>query len=571
MKGKKKTAKNVVARKVCDWISGLGVSHVFMVSGSQIDPIAEEVANHTSLNPIVACHELGAGFMADGFARASLGTGVSITIGGPGALYVLPSSVVSRVDHIPVLFLTGDSPTWLNKSFTFQNTAHHGSRDRELFNAGIDDTQTVSEPSKLAEIIHHSTRRLKGQYPAHIVIPYDVQKATVEYFKKSTETSSNLSNQDKVFAIGKKVISLLKKAKYPVVLVGRRLYTNDSTASLKKFINISQLPFATSYDAKGIIPEDHPLSLGNFGFAGTTKAYNTILGSTCDLLLVLGHNFGQRDTGYWDRRLYADKRVILIDEIEFKMSLERVTDLAFRVGSISDLLHYITGEIENEPLSMQWSEQGNVQAADLSIPDTLLTTDWVVSVTRSETPKNTMLFVDAGSHKVAAGIFWKAQKSNSFFSSETLAPMGWAICAAIGAKLARPHDCAIVLTGDGCMRMHGMEIATAVRYRVKIVFVIINNRGYASIAPRMNTLKSRKQLAELPEIYWSKFAESVGAKGFAVGSCQTYRKALKKALQLPLPSVIQVNISFKDSTTKHLTVPGKVWPDKDDIDHNSSL
>ena len=560
-----------VSREICTWITEQGIGHVFLVPGLQIQPLCDEIATNDEISMIVACHELGAGFMADGYSRVMNKPGIALSIGGPGASYMLPSSMISRIDSSAVLYLTGDVPTHLKDHQCFQDTGSSGSRDREVYSAMIDFSEILNSPGAFYEILTKINQRLHKNLPAHLVIPCDIQESAIA---KPAVQNNYIEKQDEISCVhpddvAKAIHKQIKRSKNPLILVGHRL-ERTGAENLKDFAEIHGMRVATTLRARGILAENHPLSLGSFGYAGTALANHAILDHDCDFLLMLGANLSQRDTFNWDPRFFSKKRTIMtVDDHYSQISDYSNNQLAFQVMNINDVLL--------SAIKLETDQNKKIRGAfQSSIPPVSSVTysssykghprlDWSLQQIRKLTTPETILFVDSGVHRSKVSLTWYVTRPGTFFISDFEGPMGWAICAAIGAKIARPDSPVMVLTGDGCMRMHAMEIATAVRYCLPIIYVISNNAGYYSILKRAKTASIKEKLGKLPLINWAEFANSIGAKGAIVSRPSELEGVFREALVSEKPYIIDLRTHPEEPISKFVKIPRKAWPDPDDL------
>lgn len=559
-----------VSKEICAWIKELGVSHVFMVPGILVEHLAWEMASDENLSVIIACHELGAGFMADGYARASGNPGVCLSIGGPGASNLLPSAMISRVDNVPVLYITGDVPRPLKNYLCFQDTGITGSRDREIFQKLIDFSVEIDHPDMLRSSLESVARRLYTRLPAHLMVSYDLQvsEAPTEISPGNPNTIINQPtnvDDDQYRQASHAILDHIEHAERPVILAGHRLSGTTGAIALKRFAETFGIPVATTYRAKALLPEDHPLSLGVFGYAGTKQSLHALLGNDCDLLLIMGASLNQRNTFLFDERLMpVNRKVVFLDTHDLMNYPGHAAISQFRIHDIAALLEYSIAS---------WN--GNVRPGHLinnrsfmSDQETCSTTyegfvslDWALRYTRNFFPSDSMFFVDSGAHRVYAGVSWKVNESGTFFTSDHMAPMGWAICAAIGARLARPGSRALVLTGDGCMRMHAMEIATAARYSIPVIYLVSNNSAYQSPFQRASGQAVKDKIGSLPLINWADFARSIGAEGCVVDSPEKLEIALQNAMVSSKPYIIDLRTHPGEPFPETITLPGSAWPD----------
>jgi len=567
-----------ITKSICTWIERLGCRHIFLVPGSQIEPFCKEVIEYKKLKLIVACHELGAAYMADGYARASNTPGVCLSIGGPGASYMLPSAMVSRVDESAVLYITGDVPTNLKNHLCFQDTGIEGSRDRQAYKSLIDCSEIINNPDDLLPVLNLIGNRLRSQLPAHLVIPFDIQGSkTVSNTTFDTGFKNNpidaISN--KTAKATKALLNLLKVSKHPIIIAGHRIKNEKGYEKLKQFAEATQIRVATTYRAKGIFPEDHSLSLGNFGYAGTEKAHEAILGHECDLIILLGFSISQRNTFSYDERFMPKGRsVIFIDTKASSFNFELENYDEYVVDSVADVLEaatdtFNTTSFENTTPDTLYNNSEIQTTTQTPMHPGYIRLDKALLKIRQLTPSNTILFVDSGAHRIVAGTKWKAFEPFTFFTSDLEAPMGWAICAAIGAKLARPNDPVLVLTGDGCMRMHAMEIATAARYSIPVIFIISNNASYHTIQKRMQTNNEKGILGKLPLVDWVGIATSLGVEGQIVTNLLAVEQTILYALSLNKPYVIDLRTHPEETFNSANTIPDGLWPDQPFITQNS--
>ena len=562
--------KSKVSHQICNWLRDLGPRHIFLVPGSQIDPLSATIAEESTLETIVTCHELGAGFMADGYSRATGRPGICLGIGGPGAVYMLPSAMVSRVDESPVLFITGDVPTWLKGHFCFQETGMKGSRDRETFRILAGFSKVIDRKEKTRPVLEMVKKRLSANLPAHLVIPHDVQdEASFVTHKTGTVPLKEAEKQDysDPYEIATVIPEAIMHSRLPIILAGHQLLWEDGPELLKQFAEVTGIHVATTYRAKGVLPEDHPLSIGSFGFAGSKKSFDAILDSTCDLLLLFGAPMNQRNTFDWDFRLIgANRKIIAINSAGIEGFIGSTTNHCLNVRRIPELLRIILSQLSTNGFKSPHSFPGMVNSS--SEPSQYLSAfeghprlDWALSCLREKVPSETLMFIDSGAHRIVAGTAWKVIRPGTFFTSDIEAPMGWAICAAIGAKAAKPYVPVITLTGDGCMRMLGNEIATAARYRLPVIILVSNNGTYYTTRKRARSETAKQKLGELPMIDWVEYARSLGADGHIVTHPSEFDNAVSLALKSEKPFVIDLRTHPQEPFSSDLTLPAGPWPE----------
>jgi acetolactate synthase-1/2/3 large subunit len=298
-----------------------------------------------------------------------------------------------------------------------------------------------------------------------------------------------------------------------------------------------------------------------FGYAGTNRAITALLGGDLDVLLVLGSSMNLRDTLFWSRELAARTQIIQVDIDSTMLGRDYPVPHTI-VGDCRETLNQLCG-FEDGPLRplassasdrRQWTRElktlpAHFDSDKLASDATPIHPARLIGEMRRALPRDTILFVDSGAHRAFAGHYWESYGPGGVRSATNLGPMGWAIPAAIGGKLARPDTPVAVITGDGCMRMHGMEIATAARYRVPVLFVVSNNSALGNVYLRARKANpGAAEMTLLPEVDWAAFGRVLGAGGARVDAPNDLASALQKAVAAPGPYVLDV-VTQRDCLT----------------------
>ncbi len=539
---------DLVVARLRSW----GIRHLFLVPGAQLDPLI--AAADSAMSVVVAGHECAAGFMADGYARISRGMGVCAAIGGPGASNLLTAATTARLDESSVVFLTGNVPTALFGCGAFQDGSAQGSRDLALFAGAITHAQQITSSAALGPQLDALRQTSQGSVPGpvHLALPLDIQRAQAADVPAPVRPTRQPGEPLAVWRT-----ELLDRARRPVLLLGPRACGSPDT--VRRFVEAYGIPAATSLSAKGLLPEDHPLSLGNFGYAGSRRASAVLLGDEPDLLIVVGMGLNERDTLQWDSRLLGAHRSLM--RIDPRPPAEPLP-ASFAVDVRGDCTAVLAALLPGEPGELRtlkrtldertaWLDRLAAIPRQFDPPPRPATArglgnDEILTTMRKVAPREAALFVDAGAHRLFAGHYWQALSPGRFFLAHSNSAMGWAIAAAIGAKLARPDVPMLVLTGDGCMRMHCMELATCAHYGLAVVFVLVDNHGYGSVYRRLSATGSRvAEHARLPPIDWLGLALGMGCRASAVDSRDALAAALADGLGYAGPSLILVDSALE--------------------------
>ncbi|MEA2143656.1 MAG: acetolactate synthase large subunit [Solirubrobacteraceae bacterium] len=518
------------ARFVLDALRQEGIEHVFMVPGGLLDPFLTELGEVSGVEAVVAAHEAGAAFMADGYARASGLFGVCLGIGGPGVANMVGPLAAAYADESPVLAITGQVATNWEGRGAFQDASPGGLNDLALLTPITAYAEEVPTAQAVAHSLHVALRTMLGleRRPVCLSLPKQVQGEEVhETYRPLTgdvASAPRLLDAEACAAVAER----LAGAGTIAVLAGNGAEQSEATDDLVAFAEAFDIPVASTLRAKGVFPEDHPLSLGVFGYSGTRHATEALMSGRVDVLLVLGSSLNQRDTMVWSDHLRPRDAIVQVDLDPSAFGRNYDVD----VTVVSDVREVVRALLADDDLgaALEGSRAdrtawiAEIRALDRHYDADTRTSDAepmhparVVTELRRAAPRDTVMLIDSGAHRAFTGHHWDSYGPREYLSSTTLAPMGWAIAAAVGAKVARPDQPCAVVTGDGCMLMHGMEIQTAAAHGLAIVFVVVNNGALGNVYLRARKLSpSAGALARLPVHDWVGFARSLGADGVLV-------------------------------------------------------
>ena len=562
-----------------------GLSHVFLVPGGLLDPFLPALPSTAGITPIVAAHEGGACCMADGYARASGRFGVCFAIGGPGVTNLVTAAACASTDGSPVLVVSGQVPTEWEGRGGFQDSSPAALDD-------VDVLRPVTVASLAVEschLVHHHlrsalTRMLAGgRGPAHLSLPTDIQKADVKAPWTPLDASLyeprhlDRGAVERVWQILAPVDASFRPSRI-AVLAGAGIEKSGAAAELRTFAERFDVPVATTLRAKGALPEDHPLSLGIFGYAGHRHAIEAILSREVEVLLVLGSGLSQRDTLYWDQKMLPSRALIHVD---IDTSVPGRTWPA-EVPVAGDCGEFLRGLMQWRPEQIAALEQtraarqawlAKIRASGSRYYDQENTTSAAVPIhparvaaeMRKAMPRETVLVVDSGAHRAFFGHYWEAYEPRGYISATNLGPMGWAIPAGVGAKLARPERPTVVITGDGCMLMHGLEIQTAARFGAAVIFVVINNSALGNVWLRARQLgPGPMALTELPTHDWAAIARGLGLQAATVTNPGELTPAFKAALAAKGPYLLDIKCERAAATpVTPYSQAKKEWIDDD--------
>lgn len=543
---------------ILDSLSKEKLDHIFMVPGGLVDPFLPALGKQTTLKPIVAAQEGGAAYMADGYARASGKFGAALCIGGPGLANTVTAMAAAQTDGSPVFLISGEAPTYIEGLGMFQDASSQTLDDVAMLKGVTRYSGSVDNPKNLSHLLRHAMIHLLTEPvgPVHLSVPKDVQTASigVDYQPISTNlTRAAVLSLDAAEATLQYFIDGPNRSppERIAILAGAGIEHADCSKALMQFAERWSIPVATTLRAKGVFPEDHPLSLGVFGYAGTHHSRIALLDHPPDLFVVLGSGLNERDTMNWTLKL-VPKRVISVNLNTMAMGVH-FTDGSV-VGDVGAYLKWL--ETKNEKIApalqstretrQKWvaaiTSQPRFQEPENCNSDAMpIHPARIIKELRAALPRDAIVLVDSGAHRAFAGHYWSSYHPLTYISATNLGPMGWAIPAAVGVQCAQPEKKVAVITGDGCMHMEGIEIATAARYQLPIIYVVINNAALGNVWLRAhNEGAVPAELTTLPDVDWAGFSRSLGGNGITVSRPDEIAQAFSTALKNSGPTVIDI-------------------------------
>nr|VFJ65201.1 MAG: Acetolactate synthase large subunit [Candidatus Kentron sp. DK] len=511
------TRKHTISRTFLDAMANLDVDKAFLVPGAQVDHIVRELNHHPDIEPVMALHELGAAYMAIGYARASGKPALAISIGGPGSSYMMGAAISAKADRVPVLFITGDVPSRHRGFGEFQDAGPAGTNDSQMFLAAIGESHICHFVEDVPRILSAVHATLADGRPCHVQLPIDMQNATLE--PQPLNPEKQLSVRQKDFQLP------LEEKSRVVLMIGRSALGLVEPQALHAFVKAQQIGVVTDLSARGIIPESSKQSLGFVGFNSDPRALdalNSSSGNFADMVLTVGV---RRET----IKQYVSPDIPILKIVpEDLPSLARMSSpTAQNPQVLQTRKDWIASLACKKPL-FEESTSPRTGVSYLRLLRTLT----------ARLPTATRYCLDAGQIRRAGSILISCEQPRTLIQSDSLSPMGYGLCASIGAKLACPNDPVVALIGDGSMRMHGMEVATAIRHQASVIFVLVDNCAYASLLNR----EGMESHAELMAVDWAMFARSNNLPCIAVDNCSRIDDAVQEAIDTQGPVLLWVKV-----------------------------
>ncbi|OHE82455.1 MAG: hypothetical protein A2107_14620, partial [Verrucomicrobia bacterium GWF2_62_7] len=482
--------KTTVADVVMKFLEAEGVEYIFGIPGTTIVPLLAATNRNKAVRPILAKHEEGAAFMADGYARVTGRFGACFATSGPGATNLMTGVANAYMDNVPILVLTGQVETSVYGKGAFQDSSKEGVDSVKMFEPITKHSSMIISKHKASEDLQAALRTAmtgkKG--PVHLSLPKDIQTAEVEFDTVATSAFRvPVEYFDRRLVID--AAEQLVQAKHPAMLVGSGAVSSGACDDLKELAEMLNLPVATTPKAKGAFPEDHPLALGVLGLCGSPLAESYLKSGETDVLLVVGASLNQMTTMSWDPRLAPSKCLIHINIDPAEMGKNYPTQIAL-VGDARTIVNEVAFRVLRHLTTkqMQWEDRVKAVAelrakvgtcldpAKLDSDSVPLKPQRIIREMQETLPEDAILFVDVGNSINWVVHYMKFRRPGSVITPFGMLSMGYGISAAVGGKLAAGRRPVVCLAGDGCFLMNGMEIATAVHNDIPVVFVILNNQ-----------------------------------------------------------------------------------------------
>ena len=538
------------AQIVLECLKEQGVDTVFGYPGGAILNVYDELYKHQNeIKHILTSHEQGAAHAADGYARATGKVGVCLATSGPGATNLVTGIATAYMDSIPIVAITCNVGVSLLGKDSFQ----------EIDITGITLPITkhnfiVKDVNNLAATIRKAFAIAKKGRPGPVLIdiPKDVTANKAEYVKEkpiAVEPSQNICETQLDTAV-----EMIKEAKKPYIFVGGGAILSGASEELYTFAKKVDAPVTDSLMGKGAFPGTDPLYTGMLGMHGT-KASNFGV-SQCDLLITIGARFSDRVTGN-TKTFASNAKIIHIDVDAAEINKNIQVDLGI-IGDAKCILSELNNKLErqNHP---QWLKQIRdlKDRYPLTYDESTLTGPYVIEQIDYLTDSNAIICTDVGQHQMWAAQYYHYRRPRQLITSGGAGTMGFGLGAAIGAKYGNPDFPVFNIAGDGCFRMNMNELATASRYNVPIIQVVINNKVLGMVR-QWQTLFYGKRYSNTildDKVDFCKVAEGLGCKAIRVSTKEEVAPAIKEALDTNGPVLIEVMIG-KDDKVFPMVAPG---------------
>jgi len=521
-----------------------GVESIFGYPGGAIMPIYDALYQ-SPVKHYLCRHEQGGAFSAIGFARASGKTGVCMATSGPGATNLITSLADALLDSVPVVAITGQVSQAVAGTDAFQ----------EVDVLGLSLTVTkhsflVKNVNDLADTLRQAFELAQSGRPGPVLvdIPKDVQLAQVEYVAPRTlsavETSAAVMPQQQLqLARG-----LIASAKKPIAYIGGGVHMAGALTQLNEFLKTTGMPSVTTLKAMGSVDKTNPYYLSMLGMHGT-QAANLAVQQT-DLLVCLGARFDDRVTGNL-QKFAPEAKVIHIDIDPAELNKLRRADCAM-LGDLRALLPQMAVKTQCQDWQQHCLNLKLQHGWRYDHPGERIYAPLLLKQLSERMPDNSVVSCDVGQHQMWVAQHMSFNTPRNHLSSGGLGTMGFGLPAAIGAKISRPNDTSIVVSGDGSFMMNVQELATIKRFRLPVKIVVIDNQRLGMVKQWQqlffNGRYSETDLSDNPDFV--SLAAAFAIPGHSISRKDEVTDALDAMFTWPGPYLLHVRIDETDN----------VWP-----------
>ena len=529
------------AEIIIECLKEQGVDVVFGYPGGSILNVYDALYKHSDeIFHVLTSHEQGAAHAADGYARATGKVGVCMATSGPGATNLVTGIATAYMDSVPMVAITCNVTLPLLGKDSFQ----------EVDIAGVTMPITkhgyiVKDVNILADTLRKAFHIAKSGRPGPVLVDItkDVTAASCEYTPKkpeSIERAGHYTQEDLDAAL-----EVISKAKKPYIYLGGGAILSGASEEVRAFAKKLDSPVCDTLMGKGAYDGYDPLYTGMIGMHGTKTSNLGV--SECDLLVALGARFSDRVIG--NASLFAKNAKILhidIDAAEINKNIHADVSI---VGDLKDILTKLIARME-QMHHPEWTAHilELKEKYPLKYDDSQLSCPYIIEELDRITKGNAIITTDVGQHQMWAAQYYHYTKPRTFLSSGGLGTMGYGIGACIGAKTGCPDKICVNIGGDGCFRMNLIELATASRYQIPIIQIIINNHVLGMVRQWQTLFYGKRYSQTVLEdaVDYCKVAEGLGCAAIRVTAMEVVAPAIEKAIALQKPVVIDCRIPEDD-------------------------
>ncbi|OUN38057.1 acetolactate synthase, large subunit, biosynthetic type [Massilimicrobiota sp. An142] len=538
-----------------------GVDTVFGYPGGTILNVYDSLYHYRDrINHVLTSHEQGASHAADGYARATGKVGVCMATSGPGATNLVTGIATAYMDSVPLVAITANVGVPLLGKDSFQEVDITG-----VTMPITKHNYIVKDVESLAPTIRKAFQIAKEGRPGPVLVDItkDVTAAKCEYHHQKPEKIERRSYTYPTSTL-KEAIEMIEKSEKPFVFVGGGVVRSNASQELREFVEKIDAPVTDSLMGKGAFDGTNPRYTGMLGMHGTKTSNLGV--SNCDLLVAIGVRFSDRVIGN-AQKFARHAKIIHIDVDEAEINKNVNVDLGI-VGDAKSVLNALNLLLKQQNHS-QWLKEIRAlkEQYPLSYDSDKLTGPYVIEQIEALTDNNAIICTEVGQNQMWAAQYYHFKRPSQLITSGGLGTMGYGLGASIGVKYGKPDQYVFNIAGDGCFRMNMNELATASRYQVPIIEVILNNHVLGMVRQWQTLFYGKRYSATVldDKVDFCKTAEGLGCKAIRVTKKEEVAPAILEAMDSQGPVVIECMIE-EDDKVFPMVAPGA--PIDDVFDQN---
>jgi acetolactate synthase-1/2/3 large subunit len=531
------------------------VEVLFGLPGGAILPVYDPIID-SPIRHILVRHEQGAGHMAEGYAMTTGRPGVAMVTSGPAATNIVTPLCNAYMDSTPIVVITGQVASTSIGTDAFQEADTTGiTMPVTKHNWLITDAQDI--PRVVKEAFHVATTGRPG--PVLIDVPKDISNAQMDWYWPETVDLPGYKPTTRGHPrMIREAAKLINESHRPVIYAGGGILKAHAAEALRELVDMTGIPVVTTLMARGAFPDSHELCLGMPGMHGNYTAVTSM--QKCDLLIALGSRFDDRVTGKVSA-FAPDAKIIHVDIDPAELNKVKRPDVPI-VGDCRLVIEEINkairdhGGTEAQADRTAWIDQIRAWQKQYPLhyeqPETgnVLKPQYVLERLRDNAPEDTVLVAGVGQHQMWSSQYWRFEQPYTWVNSGGLGTMGFAVPAAVGAKVGQPGKTVWAVDGDGCFQMTAQELVTAATERIPIKVAILNN-AYLGMVRQWQELFYEERYSEvylsphLPD--YKMWAEAMGCEGMRVESPEEVDAAIDKANSIDdRPVVIDFRVDYRE-------------------------
>lgn len=533
------------AEIVVECLKEQGVDTVFGYPGGTILNVYDALYKHSNeINHILTSHEQGAAHAADGYARATGKVGVCLATSGPGATNLVTGIATAYMDSVPIVAITCNVNLPLLGKDSFQ----------EVDIAGVTMPITkhgyiVKDVTILADTLRKAFKIAGSGRPGPVLVDItkdvtanlcEYEPAAAESLKKDRTDSRKYTGEDI-----DRALELIQKAKKPYIYVGGGAVISEAAKEVTEFAGKLDAPVCDTLMGKGTFDGHDALYTGMIGMHGTKTSNLGV--SECDLLVALGARFSDRVVG--NAAKFASHASVLQIDIDAAEINKNIRTEASIVGDLKEVLTEINARLPQME-HREWIRhiQEMKEKYPLNYDKNGLSCPYIIEELDRITGGDAIITTDVGQHQMWAAQYYKYSRPRTFLSSGGLGTMGYGLGACIGAKMGKPDKICINIAGDGCFRMNMNELATASRYNIPVIQIVINNHVLGMVRQWQTLFYGQRysQTVLKDKVDFCKVAEGLGCEAIRITQKEEVAPAIEKAIALQAPVLIECVIPEDD-------------------------